>query len=214
MAHSTDPHAATHVEHTGHGGHHVLSVATLLRTIGALVALTVLTVGLALAERAGVIPLGGLSVPVALAIAGTKAALVAMFFMGLKYDHSSNRIAFVGSLVFLTIFLAFTYFDTGFRDTFDPMSAVPADVITAEEAALMQRDSLIQEAITPQSLVNAPDTLLLPGAQAEPGGASQSAPVPGTASAGPATPDARGAGAAAPPTPTEGAAPPTGVPSN
>ncbi len=191
MSHPTDAHADTHVEHTGHGAHHVLSVSTLLRTIGALVALTVLTVGLALAERAGWLPLGPFSVPVALAIAGAKAALVAMFFMGLKYDTGANRVAFVGSLVFLAIFLVFTYLDTGFRDTFEEASAVTVDVIEADALALAGRDSLIQEAILPQTLVSAPDTLLLPQAQTDPAGAASAQPAaPATPAAGAAAPAA------------------------
>ena len=60
----THPHDDAH----GHGGgHHILERDVLLRTFGGLVILTVLTVGLALAERAELLPLGALSVPVALA---------------------------------------------------------------------------------------------------------------------------------------------------
>jgi len=166
-----DPHAATHAEHTGHGAHHVLSRPTLLRTFGALCALTVLTVGLALLERADVIPLGDLSVPVALAIAGMKGTLVAMFFMGLKYDNRTNALAFVGGVVFLIIFLSFTFLDTLFRDTFDASSAVPLDVQRAQSAEAQARDSLYQSSTNPATLVAPVDTLLLPGAQ-------QGMPVP------------------------------------
>lgn len=159
-----DTHDPTHEEHTGHGAHHVLGPRTLLQTFGVLCALTVLTVGLALAERAGIIPLGGLSVPVALGIAGAKAFFVAAFFMGLKYDGGTNLIAFVGAVVFLAIFLSFTYLDTGFRDTFEEESAVPVDVIRAEEAALLERQEQLQEAATPPAFVTPPDTLLFPDA--------------------------------------------------
>src|SRR5690606_26007905 len=106
MAHVDDAHAPTHEEHTGHGGHHVLSRADLLRTFSILIGLTVLTVGLAFLERADVLPLGGLSVPVALAIAGAKAFFVAAYFMGLKYDTGTNLLTFVGGVVFLIIFLS------------------------------------------------------------------------------------------------------------
>jgi caa(3)-type oxidase subunit IV len=168
MTTADDPHAPTHEEHTGHGGHHVASRAMLLRTIGALCALTVLTVSLALMERAHIIPLGGLSVPVALAIAGAKATLVAMFFMGLKYDSRTNLLAFVGGVVFLVIFLSFTFLDTLFRDTFEPSSAVPVDIQRARSVDAMARDSLFGESTNPATLVTPVDTLLLPGAVTAP----------------------------------------------
>jgi cytochrome c oxidase subunit 4 len=163
--HDDNPSAATHEEHTGHGAHHVASRSMLLRTIAALCALTVLTVGLALMERAHIIPLGDLSVPVAIAIAGLKATLVAMFFMGLKYDSRTNALTFVGGVVFLIIFLSFTFLDTLFRDTFDASSAVPVDVQRARSAELVSRDSLYQSSVNPATLVAPVDTLLLPGAQ-------------------------------------------------
>lgn len=200
MTPTDDAHAPTHEEHTGHGGHHVLSRTVLLRTIGALAALTVLTVGLAFAERAGALPLGPLSVPVALAIAGVKATLVAMFFMGLKYDRPTNTLAFVGAVVFLLIFLSFTMLDTQFRDTFEPMSAVPVDVARGEEARLLARDSLYRDAANPASLVTPLDTLLMPGAQSDPAAATGAAPAPAAAppTAAPATDAPAPADAAAP----------------
>ncbi|MDX1418476.1 MAG: cytochrome C oxidase subunit IV family protein [Rubricoccaceae bacterium] len=157
--HPSDSHL-THEEHTGHGGHHVASPQLLLRTFGGLVLLTIVTVGLALAERAGYVPLGPLSVPVALAIAGAKAYLVAAFFMALKYDGGTNLLAFVGSGVFLVIFLAFTYLDTGFRDTFEEQSAVPVDILEAEEAALRERQERLEQSATPPPYVLPPDTAL------------------------------------------------------
>jgi cytochrome c oxidase subunit 4 len=159
-----DAHAPTHEEHTGHGAHHVLSVSTLLRTFGALCALTVLTVGLALGERAGIVPLANFSVPVALAIAGAKAFFVAAFFMGLKYDKGTNLLAFVGSAVFLGIFLSFTYLDTGFRDTFEEQSAVPVDILREEQVTLQQRQEELLETAIPPALVATPDSLLFPNA--------------------------------------------------
>jgi cytochrome c oxidase subunit 4 len=159
-----DAHAPTHEEHTGHGAHHVLSRLDLVKTFSVLVALTILTVALALLERAHVIPLGALSVPVALAIAGAKATFVAAYFMGLKYDGGTNLLAFVGGTVFLVIFLSFTYLDTGFRDTFEEQSAVPVDVLRAEEAALLEQQERLLETATPPPFVALPDTALFPNA--------------------------------------------------
>ena len=155
-------------DENGHAGHHVNSPSVLIRTILILVALTTLTVCLALAERAGIIPLGGLSVPIALAIAGTKATFVAMYFMGLKYDGGTNALAFVAGIVFLAVFLSFTYLDTGFRDVFEPGSAVPIDLQTAEQAELEARQNRLYETTVAPPLVAAPDTLLLPNAQTTP----------------------------------------------
>ena len=126
-----------------------------------------MTVGFALAERAGILPLGGLSVPIALAIAGTKATFVAMYFMGLKYDGGTNALAFVAGIVFLAVFLSFTYLDTGFRDVFEPGSAVPIDMQNSEQAELEARQNELYETIPPP-LVSSPDTLLLPNAPSTP----------------------------------------------
>ena len=140
----------------------------LVKTILILGALTILTVALALAERAEIIPLGGLSVPVALAIAGTKATFVALNFMGLRHDGGTNALAFVGGVVFLVVFLSFTYIDTGFRDVFDPIADTPIDMQNAEEASLQSRQEALSEMESTPALITSPDTLLLPNAPATP----------------------------------------------
>lgn len=135
-----------HEEHTGHGGHHVFDAATLKKTFGILVGLTFLTVVLALWERGyanvfglefeyPALPVGWLSVPLALGIAGTKVYWVASRFMGLKFEKTgTNTLVFLGSASFLLVFFAFTFLDFAFRDTFEELSAVPTDVL--EEEAL------------------------------------------------------------------------------
>ena len=164
MAH-LPPDAPTHEEHTGHGGHHVLSRDTLIRTFVALVLLTIVTVVLGLLERDGTLHfLEPVSVPLALAIAGTKAALVAAFFMGLKYDKGTNLLAFVGSIVFLIIFVSFTYLDTGFRDTFtEEGTALPIDVMERQARADSLRNAEVQERFEAQPLVLAPDSSVFGG---------------------------------------------------
>src|SRR5690606_2890216 len=99
-----------------------------------------------------------------LAIAGAKAFFVAAYFMGLKYDAGTNLLTFVGGVVFLIIFLSFTYLDTGFRDTFEEQSAVPVDVLRAEEAALQARQDELNRTVTPPPFVTMPDTALFPNA--------------------------------------------------
>lgn len=157
----------SHDEH-GHEGHHVNSPNVLIRTILILVALTIVTVGLALAVRAGFVSLGGFGVPIAIAIAGTKATFVAMYFMGLKYEGGTNALAFVAGIVFLAVFLSFTFLDTGFRDVFEPGGAVPIDQQNVEQAAMEARQNELYELAVPPPLVTAPDTLLLPNAQTTP----------------------------------------------
>ncbi|MEM8557794.1 MAG: cytochrome C oxidase subunit IV family protein [Bacteroidota bacterium] len=156
-----------HDSHDGHDdhSHHVLGKGMLFRTFGALVFLTVLTVVLAFMERSGMLPLGPLSVPVALAIAGAKAALVALFFMGLKHDGGTNAVAFVLSIVFLAVFLIFTYLDTGFRDTLEDRIAVPIDIIEAEEQRARIQQDAIRTQFEAQPVLNQRDSLLVGSGQ-------------------------------------------------
>ncbi len=152
-------HTEGHEEHTGHGGHHVFDAATLKKTFGILVGLTLLTVVLALWERGyadvfglefhfWALPVGFLSVPIALGIAATKVYWVASRFMGLKYEHSgTNTLIFLSSAAFLLVFFGFTYLDFAFRGTFEEQSAVPADVLAAEvEEAQTEADAIEAEA--------------------------------------------------------------------
>ncbi len=86
---------------------HVLSPGVLLGTAGALVGLTVLTVA---TSR---IPLGPFNIVLALAIAGLKATVVALFFMHLKYEHRFHLVVLVGAALFGVLFASFVLFDTG-----------------------------------------------------------------------------------------------------
>jgi cytochrome c oxidase subunit 4 len=94
--------------HAAHG-HHITPMKTLLGVISALVFLTLITV---FTSR---IDLGAFNVPLALAIAITKATLVVMIFMGLKYDNKVNTLVLSIGSVFVVVFLTFTLFDTAFR---------------------------------------------------------------------------------------------------
>lgn len=159
--HRTSPHdPADH----GHHGHHILSPRVLLTTFGALVLLTVITVVLALAERAEVVHFGGEagSVAVALLIAGTKATLVAMYFMALKYDNRVNLLAFLLSIVFLVVFFAITYLDFGFRGQFEGIDDPRArDIIELERQEALRLSEEIQPALQAQPVVGAGDTTLV-----------------------------------------------------
>ncbi len=120
-----------------HHGHHIVPQKILLAVFGGLVFLTVVTVVTAR------IDLGVFNVPLALAIAFTKAGLVITFFMALKYDNPVNTLVFSLGAVFVLIFLVFTLFDTSFRGALGTMEAgTIADQQRAEEALLAQNPDL------------------------------------------------------------------------
>ena len=160
--------AEGHTEHTGHGGHHVFDRETLLKTFGILVGLTFLTVVLALWERGfadvfglqfefPALPVGWLSVPIALGIAGTKVYWVASRFMGLKYEGGTNTLVFLGSLAFLFVFFAFTWLDFAFRGTFEELSAVPTDILEQETLDAEAAEAEIADEFEAAPLVLQPD---------------------------------------------------------
>jgi len=85
---------------------HVMPPSVLLSTAAALMALTVLTVA---TSR---IDLGEWNVVLALGIATTKAALVALFFMHLKYENRFQLVVLLSAALFAALFVAFVMFDT------------------------------------------------------------------------------------------------------
>ena len=88
---------------------HITSIKTYLVIFGALIFLTFLTV-LAYNVR-----LGELNLFVAVLIAMVKSSLVGAYFMHLKYEKKFNILFFVGSLIFVGVFLAYTLNDTDRR---------------------------------------------------------------------------------------------------
>ncbi len=85
---------------------HVVPARTLLSVFGALLLLTALTVA---ASR---LDFGQANVAIALGIACAKAALVALFFMHLKYESRFQLTVLVSAVVFAALFTAFVAFDT------------------------------------------------------------------------------------------------------
>jgi cytochrome c oxidase subunit 4 len=93
---------------------HVTPLATYLKTFGALMVLTVITVG------ASYVDLGtSVNLAIAILIATVKATVVAAFFMHLIHDSRYNALALISSVVFLLIFVGFTMLDTAARGTYD-----------------------------------------------------------------------------------------------
>ena len=91
------------------GQHHIIPIRTLAIVFGLLLFLTLAT---AITAR---IDLGFINVPLALAIAGSKAILVALVFMALKYDNKVNLLVLVLGVVFAVVFLTLTLADTELR---------------------------------------------------------------------------------------------------
>ena len=130
-----DIHVQEHQGADDHHGHHIIPFGLLMKVFGGLVFLTIITV-----LTATQLDLGVLNVPLALAIAGTKAALVITFFMALKYDNRVNTLVFVVGCIFVCVFLVFTLFDTAFRGDMGNVDTMPLDDRTRIEEELRQRD--------------------------------------------------------------------------
>ena len=97
-----------------HGIAHVATVKTLLATGLSLLFLTIVTV------VSSKIDFGGASINLAIAmvIAVTKATLVILFFMHLRYDRLFHSVVFVSALLAACLFVGFTLMDSGqYQDT-------------------------------------------------------------------------------------------------
>lgn len=89
---------------------HVSPVSAYLKVLAALFVLTALTYAVSFAN------LGPASLPVAMIVAVTKAALVCAYFMHLRYDNKFHLFVFVSTILFVSIFFTFTLFDLESRD--------------------------------------------------------------------------------------------------
>ena len=84
---------------------HVIPVRTNLIVFGALMFLLVLTIGVAY------IDLGPLGIPIALSIAMTKAVIIMMYFMHVRFSPRLIAIFAASALVWLGILLALSLSD-------------------------------------------------------------------------------------------------------
>lgn len=99
---------------TGHNvhsdaGHHAVPVRTNLLVWATLMALTAITVGVTSFD------FGFLNVVVALTVATTKAGLVILWFMHLRYEGRVIRLMVFTAFVILAIAIGFTFFDVAYR---------------------------------------------------------------------------------------------------
>ena len=135
-AHHDDPHKPSEHEHAahahghhahghhGHHGHHGFAhpspIWQLLAVFFALLALTVATV------YQSTLDLGDMEIWASLAIATIKAALVILFFMHMIHDKPFNIIMFLGTLIFVALFLGFTLMDAhGYKELIELDSIKP-----------------------------------------------------------------------------------------
>lgn len=102
-------------EHAGEHEHHVLPLWLYFAVFGALIFLTLATVGVSFLGLPS-----ALSIVAALGVAIIKSGLVVGYFMHLKYDIRLNSLVFFSSIIFLVIFFGLTMADLGSRDALNP----------------------------------------------------------------------------------------------
>jgi cytochrome c oxidase subunit 4 len=98
---STDAKSHSHI--------HIPKVATLVKVWAALIVFTFITAEVATFN------LGEWNIVVAMAIACTKATLVAWIFMGVRFTSQLTKLFCVAGLVFLSILLLITFSDYSSR---------------------------------------------------------------------------------------------------
>jgi cytochrome c oxidase subunit 4 len=117
---------AEHHDDHEHGIAHVATVKTLVATGSTLLVLTLVTV---LATR---IDFGAnINLALAMVIAVTKATLVVLFFMHLRYDRLFHTVVFVSALCAASLFVGFTLMDSSqyqHTNIWDPSAPPPAPV--------------------------------------------------------------------------------------
>jgi cytochrome c oxidase subunit 4 len=99
---------------------HATAASTYAKVLGALLALTVITV------LAAGFSFGSWNVIIALGIASVKASLVALFFMHLRHDKPMSAIIFVTGAAVLGVFLMICTLDSNARGD-DPVRPTTRD---------------------------------------------------------------------------------------
>lgn len=107
-SHASKPESGPEPSAAHHGDEiaHVMPVRLLIGVWAALMVLTVITVAVTSVD------LGSrLNLIIAMAIATVKAGLVVTYFMHLRWDRPFNTLVFLGSLLFVSLFISMTLFD-------------------------------------------------------------------------------------------------------
>jgi cytochrome c oxidase subunit 4 len=92
-----------------HESEHQLSYRFLGLILGALILLTGLTVAVSYVDW------GFLNVPIALFVASSKATLVLLFFMHIKYEGLAIKVSFISTVLVVALMISFTFWDVAFR---------------------------------------------------------------------------------------------------
>ncbi len=90
----------------GTGAGHVTPVRVLAGVWGALLLLTLLTVGATRFE------FGDYNLWIAMGIATAKGALVVLYFMHMRYERPFNAVVFLAALAFVALFVSLTLMDS------------------------------------------------------------------------------------------------------
>jgi cytochrome c oxidase subunit IV len=123
---SSNPEGISDLEHEPHGA------GIYVKTLLALLILTVITVA------ASYVDFGSGNVVIALFIASLKAVLVALFFMHLRYDKPVIGLIASTGFFFLGIFLMFCFIDFDSRNNLRPVNwngKMPVEVVNPAPAA-------------------------------------------------------------------------------
>ncbi len=119
-----------------HYHHPLLPISVFVKTLLALLVLTVITV------KVSYIDLGKFNIVANLAIATLKASLVLAFFMGLKYDTLLNRAIILSSFAALAILIALCASDLWTRPNPEPVAVKQAaSAITLAELPKYEQGS-------------------------------------------------------------------------
>lgn len=138
----SNEHHDTHAGHPNDGAVHVHihDVKLYLGIFFTLMILTVVTVLASLVDIDGFIRpgtphgTGGINFLLAMAIATFKATCVVTWFMHLKDDKRFNALIFIGSLLFVGVFFAYTLNDTYYRQNEDRIQGQHVHPSTGERA--------------------------------------------------------------------------------
>lgn len=131
-----------HVVPPGEVHVHIHSTKLYASILGALLFLTIVTVAVSYVDVDGFLAMGrevegvgAWNLGIAILVATMKASLVVTFFMHLKDDSRFNALVFVGGLLFVGVFFAYTMNDTATRgETGDAFNGVTIDPETGLRA--------------------------------------------------------------------------------
>lgn len=126
MSHPSPSHGHGHDDGAVHA--HVSSSFFYMAVFGALICLTIATVGQSYVD------LGKMNLAVVILIASLKASLVVSFFMHLRWDNKFNALMFISGVLFIGVFFAYTFNDTEHRGELDADQNVKVLPKTGQEA--------------------------------------------------------------------------------